>query len=84
MSWIDYYGLLIILWYLMRLILVIFKRTRTYGLSASFSTIIFFLGVRTIQNSYDFDSKYVVDKRAAFSKAVENNDEIIFNLSPQA
>tara|TARA_B100001057_G_scaffold484730_1_gene563264 strand:- start:475 stop:1650 length:1176 start_codon:yes stop_codon:yes gene_type:complete len=64
--------------------MLIFKKTRFFSFSLIFSTIIFFVGLKFIENTTLNDKSYKSSKRASFIEAKKNNSEVVLNIFPAA
>ena len=84
MSWIDYYVGVIALWIFILTLMLMFKKTRFFSFSLIFSTIIFFVGLKFIENSTLNKKSYTSSKRASFIEAMKNNSEVVLNIYPSS
>ena len=83
MSWIDYYILVIGIWIFILASMLIFNKTRFFSFSLIFTTCIFFVGLKIIENIVpNTNEKYRESKKTAFLEAAKNYSEISLNINP--
>lgn len=83
MSWINYYVLIIGIWIFILASMLIFNKTRLLSFSLLFSTCIFFVGLKFIENIFPNSNEvYKESKKSSFLEASKNSDELSLNILP--
>ena len=85
MSWFYSYVGVIALWLLILNLMLIFKKTRFFSFSLLFTTVIFFIGLKFIENITPNSNKvYQESKKASFIETTKNNNEVALNILPSS
>ena len=84
MNWIDYYGLTICLWIFLCFLMVLAKKTRPFGLSFTFFSVILFVGLTSLQHYFGAVTIYNESKKQKFFELLKSGEEVTLNLPPSS